>query len=71
MAPEIVLRQFEACARMGEQPAFGDRANAAVSVPEGLQYPGVAGAGFKPEAGFERRYRDDAFDGGVPCYEAE
>ena len=56
---------------MGEQPAFGDRANAAVSVPEGLQDPGVAGAGFKPEAGFERRYRDDAFDRRAPSCEAE
>ncbi len=56
---------------MREQLTFGDRANAAVPVPENPQYPAVPGPRLKPEVGLQRRNRDNAFDGGVSADEPE
>ncbi len=69
MAPEIVRCQFDACARVREQLAFSDRADAAVSVAEGPEDLEVVGPVFEPEVGLQRCGRDDAFDEGVPSDE--
>ena len=61
-AREIVGGQFERRDGMGQQPAFGDGADAPVAVAERFQHPGFRGPWLEPEPGFERSGRDDAFD---------
>ena len=68
---EIVRRQFQARGRMGEQPALGNRADAAVAVPEDLQDPDVTGPGFEPEIRFQCCDRDHAFDGAIRANETK
>jgi hypothetical protein len=59
------------CRNPVKQFALCNRPDAAVAIPESLQDPGIAGAGFEPEVRFQRRDRDHASGRAVLAWDGE